>query len=618
MFFSGGMGKLPASLVVITHYFYNREHTINLYDSQTGELKPDYSGLSYAEPSSAPDNSFFAYDLNGTHLVVIHNDAVLMVESGYNINSSNTSFQLVTGNNAVALSESGEHVTLFMLDSDKNLAARIPLTTKRNFSGSLAIQGDWLVFYNSRETFIWNLTAPNDSPRIATISSDYYADPSISADGGRLWYIRNDNQRILSDVATGEILATVPKYAVLSPDWLNISYWEHGDVIVHSLSDKTDTVLNIIPAYEGAVADVNYVGGQAAFSGEAFQVFDLTQPAPTLNPITIPQTDPVPYGGEFIRETGNLVVFSEKIDGRQVFTHWNEYIFAEDVVAGLTYIDYGSRGEFKMSPQGRYIISYSIYCDSVYGAPSLYLRPFVDVDEPLPDGMVWNSQMSFGCGANAVVFVADDSLFYGVEGNRLIRFEPKIRQSSQDEGLYWDTVGLMYYDDYKSSDGFLYRTDSLSLSPDEQSVALYVDYYDSGVYYILKSHAIEVFHLEDLPETLMREDATPALSIPDATSVVFSPDSQMIVTDVGLYSFENGLLSAAIDGGISAFSADSTLLATYQDGYVTLWDVRDDGGADSPIAQYQVNNVRELGFSPDGSRLYVVRDGDVQIWGIQS
>jgi WD40 repeat protein len=214
--------------------------------------------------------------------------------------------------------------------------------------------------------------------------------------------------------------------------------------------------------------------------------------------------------------------------------------------------------------------------------------------------------------------VADERLFYGVNGSTLKRFEPK----ESENGLFWWGTDLMYYD-YQADRSHSF-TSSLSLSPDEQSVVLFVEHYqtvylfDGHTTLQLEGYSIELFELNNLPESLRRDDAIPTLIIPNAQTATFSPDSQMIVTDVGLYEVEVGLVNRNIDGAISAFNADSTLLATYQDGYVTLWDVRYDGAATSPIAQYQVNNVRELGFSRDGSRLYVVRDGDVQLWGIQS
>jgi len=109
---------------------------------------------------------------------------------------------------------------------------------------------------------------------------------------------------------------------------------------------------------------------------------------------------------------------------------------------------------------------------------------------------------------------------------------------------------------------------------------------------------------------------TPTLFTPNAHAVAFSPDNQLLVSDVGLYSLETGLINPAINGTISAFNPDSTLIATYQDGHVTLWNIPHAEVGPYPLAQYPLDGLTELGFSPDGSRLYIVRGGDVQVWGL--
>lgn len=611
LFFSGRAAN--PLLVVGTRQGYMNGMQINIYDGQTGILKSDYSGLSPTDLKTTPDRSLFAYGLEDKGLVIGSGSTLSLVQTN-DKHLSQISLS-VLGRVVSAVTDDNEHVELFILGENNVPQPPITVDLPAYMTGSITGHFSWMVFAARDGFMMLNTDDLESAPRLVTAKIGSYGNFRINPDGTRIAYFAKEsgNYRI-HDLESDTVLTELDPSGMvfINPDWSNLMYWEHGKLIVRDLNTFTDTVLEVLPTYVGAVVDINFATDKAAFSGETFSVIRVSNG----RELALPPLDTVPYGAEFIRETGNLVTFSEEIEGE--YTHWNEYIFAEDVMAGLTYIDYGSKGEFKMSPHGSYIISYNNYCDSPYSLPSVYLRPFVDVNAPLPDGMVADSHVSFGCGANAVAFVADDSLFYGVEGDRLIRFESKTRESSQDEGLYWYVMGLMYYDDYTSSDGLLYRTDSLSLSPDEQYVALYVDYYGGDNRDLVKAHAIEVFHLENLPETQRREDTTPALIIPDATTGVFSPDSQMIVTDVGLYGLENGLLSAAIDGTISAFSADSTILATYQDGAVTLWDVRNAESARYPLAQYQISGVTELGFSPESRRLYVVRAGEVQVWGIKT
>ena len=124
---------------------------------------------------------------------------------------------------------------------------------------------------------------------------------------------------------------------------------------------------------------------------------------------------------------------------------------------------------------------------------------------------------------------------------------------------------------------------------------------------------IEVFNVEDLQTGARRIDTQPALVIENASIPIFSPDSETIATNGGMF---RDLYSAirTVDATIITFTEDSQLLATYQDGNLTLWNLAQ--FSQYPLAQYEVAGVRELGFSSDGTSLYVVRDGDIQVWQV--
>jgi WD40 repeat protein len=158
------------------------------------------------------------------------------------------------------------------------------------------------------------------------------------------------------------------------------------------------------------------------------------------------------------------------------------------------------------------------------------------------------------------------------------------------------------------------RIASVFLSPDEEKIAVYVE--DSKGSDWVQERYIEIFALDDLEPGTLRRDVRPLQIIPDATVATFSPDSRYVATDKGLYSVEFSNQTPAINGTISAFSPDSQVLATYQDGFVTLWRVPQPNANNFPLAQYDVRGARELAFSEDGTRLYVIRAGEVQVWGI--
>jgi WD40 repeat protein len=106
-------------------------------------------------------------------------------------------------------------------------------------------------------------------------------------------------------------------------------------------------------------------------------------------------------------------------------------------------------------------------------------------------------------------------------------------------------------------------------------------------------------------------------TIPGATIANFSPDGNSIVTNAGLFAVGYDTGAEVVDGTISAFTSDIQLLATYQDGYVNLWNVNNPSHITFPLAQYTIKGVKELAFSPDNHYLYIVRAGDVQMWGVK-
>jgi WD40 repeat protein len=217
----------------------------------------------------------------------------------------------------------------------------------------------------------------------------------------------------------------------------------------------------------------------------------------------------------------------------------------------------------------------------------------------------------FGCGKHGIAFNREETTAYVVDpsygGLQLADpLRPDMPPGSGDL-----TLLLSYHDPVEYSENYM---QGVFLSPDERTVALYIE--DSKGLDEVQERYIEIFALDDLAPGTLRRDVRPLQTIPDATVATFSPNSDYIVTDKGLYSVKFANQTPAVNGTISAFSPNGQLLATYQDGFVTLWRVPQPTPTDLPLAQYEIGGVRELAFSAGGTRLYVIRAGEVQTWGV--
>lgn len=563
-----------------------------MYEAESGALIAEFSGRTFGQPGTAADGKF-GYALQSGVLVYGTGERIGSFEYegqpvSVNVGDAGLALVAVDRLNTVVFAEEGLPV--------HNSELEVP----PYYESSPVIIGDSLV-YNVLDVFtIIGLQAPDATRRTVATEPDVsqvQIDPTLT----RYSYVDPNGHRIVRNLERGDVLVEAAHPGALSPAWSHIAYWEAGRLIVVDAMSGQETMLEILPTYRGRVVD--FVPGVVVFIGTTMQVVDL-DPTHDADIGTIARETP-PTEVLLFHSGLCLVTLDHVRDEAPLVTIYelNTEVGCEparyrlNVVAGNTVV----------SPRGTYIGTYDPYCDAPYGSPETRIYPLRGFPEAEPSNVIW----FFACGPNTYALRSDEKVAYIAASGYGLRRADLATQDVSYGHVEFMTPLLAYSDPPTGTSQFF---DAVFLSPDDERIAVTVAEYNQSDY--VTSYFIEVFALDDLHEGTQRRDVRPLLTVPDASYAKFSPDGRTIVTDTGLYSIEDADVTRAVDGTISTFSPDSQLLATYQDGFVTLWRVSQSGANNFPLAQYKISDVRELVFNADGTSLYVVRSGEVQVWGV--
>lgn len=595
IWFSRPTEMTPELLVVETQTANTTRQNINLYDSLTGRFYAEYSGVGYTGLALNSDKRFFAYDFGGSELIMAYDHQFSRVETGFRFIGNEYGLQFVAGDRWAAINDWDEQISIYRWDTD----SKITLIGEGigDGDGKLFADGRWLLFYDGVLAYLWDMTSGDLTPRPLEISpKTYLPDIHILAGGTVLSYIGATGQRIVYDLVKDDIIVDSTSNPIVSPSADTIMYWSsYGILTLVMLETQTQTSLTIIPDYIGDILAVDLAHEQFVLGSQPPKLITLSDDNPLADAMVFP-TDSTFYGGQFVEDGTRFIGFS----GSPItFTSYalDDSITAEDT----TIFDNSSNLPFSLSPTGEYVITYSPYdgCDPVYGytVTSFYLSE--KLNEPEEEGVF----LLYACTENSVD-VSDEAVWYVADGNSIRVITP-----DKEDG-FSEQVILSYATDTKLTEESIPNARGVQLSPNRHLMAVFIESYAWGYHDL--SYSVEIFYIESLHPDTQRASIQPALTIPDTRAITFSPDSLWVASDVGLYHLRDGLANPEVQGGVSAFNADSTRLATYQNEQITLWDVRQS----IPLAQYDIRGVTKLGFSPDGQRLYIVRAGDVQVWGV--
>lgn len=573
---------------------------LGLYRASTGELLDGFSGT-IPQPMVRNASGAFAVLLR-TRMIVYGTGSTLgTFDPG--LDPNDTPAIAVSASGLFLVNDVDEKVSLLPFGADGRPGEIVTVRFDGPMLSFPRFIGRSVVYGASGSFFAWDTAAPAGGPR-EILSGQLSGSRIFSPDFTRYLAQLDADRQALHDAATGGVLMELPRWAVFSPDWSSLAYWDGGSLIVRDVATGDVTTLDILPGYLGRVADV--MSDITVFTGAALHVVDL-DPArgPGIEPLTLDgiHTDAMLFNGGLC-----LATFAPAEGGMNRLTlHALNTEAACDPAEYLTGLDPQSA---VVTPFGTYLAGFTTYCDSPYAYPSANIYPL----RGQPAGeLPIILHIMFACGRYAFAFTPDYETIYYADG-----FLRRSALALGDES--WDTL-LGYVDSVEQTQDFV---TSVFLSPDGRQLALVVEAQEeerdpnARVTGRLGGgpRTVEVFDIADLYEGALRRDVRPLRAIPGAAFAAFSPDGKYLVTDTGLYALESAAETLTVRGAVSAFSPDSALLATYQDGFVTLWGMPEPDAHNFPLAQYAIGGVQELQFSADGARLYVIRAGEVQSWGV--
>jgi WD40 repeat protein len=564
-----------------------------------GIAEPEYSGTIWDGVRYSPDGKF-AYRLEDK---IVYGSGVRIGSVPYaddGIFGTPDFFAVTDSGIAAVLNEDTLQFAAFTDEGELSDFVTVPLDPQ--VSRRWGTAGDHVVMNVRGTLHVWDMLSDSTEPRIIEPDPSIPDDAIIqlSPDLARYRYF-SGGRAYVHDAETHAPVADMPDRAAFSPDWSRAAYFDGKLLTVRDLAAEQEYTREVIPGYLGDVEDIQ--NGYAAFTGGALQVVDLDPADGHADTVTI---DGLFDGAHFFDGGACIVTFAPAEDAMShtVIHRLNASADCDP----QTYLTPATGLTASVTTDGRYLADMDLYCNDGwgYGVPTTNIYPLAG--QPSGELPVILS-IPFACGRQTFAFTGDNESIYFV-GDTL-RYMTLGATGYVPVDVESADVRLSYED--RPNHTFA-RVAGVVLSPDEEKIAVYLE--DSkGADYVQERY-IEVFALDDLESGTLRRDVRPLQTIPDATVATFSPDSRYVVTDQGLYAVEFFNQTPAVNGTISAFSPDSQLLATYQDGFVTLWRVPQPSANNFPLAQYDIRGVRELAFSDDGTRLYVIRAGEVQVWGI--
>jgi WD40 repeat protein len=476
--------------------------------------------------------------------------------------------------------------------------SRVPLDDADTIYGFSFVDNDRKLLISASPPRILDLEQPGAQPIELNVDGGYFQ--SINDDATRYTVGLDDGKLSIRDVESGETLAELPNGAVVNSSYSQAVYWEGGRAVVHNLITDRSTEFEIIGGYLGKVVGIHAPTGVGVFAGQTVVLADLE--TNTVETIDVPF---VPDGVDF-NEDGSVMLMNRQF---QDTPREHPALAIWDIESETAVSFEGGDGLWHISRIGKYITSAFDSCRWYEdGGPSGTLH-HADVSKfhlfrPL-------LYVSGGCLDNVFGYAPNDEIVYTSSFSGLYAISSE-RLNAATETLNLESPLLSY------TTGDRYNFDIIMgvvVSPDGSLIALSLQRESLDESAPPVGYRTEIFSIDSLQTRVRRVDVIPLLTIDGATTATFSPDSAFVATNAGAFSVKNRKLLNT-DATISAFTTDSRFLATYESGSIVLWNIAEAYSNPYPLAQYEVADVRELGFSSDGTSLYVVRDGDIQVWQV--
>ncbi len=475
-------------------------------------------------------------------------------------------------------------------------------------------KGNWLiVLTRDNKIRVWDFTKRN--PVIIQVFNDV-SQGQISPDSKWIWgYSESTRNRVLIDAATGEILQTLSSSTQIDPQWKYAAYWSEGTMTLLDLSQNELYHLNVLPDFLGSAHYFAVGEGQAAFTGgRAIKVYDLLSGKGIFG-----YEDTNRVGTYTVSHDSKLLLSVSENSGS---SNTVEVRQTDDLNKLLFHLELsGGNGHFLLLPDGKTLAATTVYGTS-YGENAAFTT---------------HSQFTLWDVA-ARAQRAEHSLVGNIQAVAINETGSLIALGTI-EGF--DTASMHLGDLTHPQESFLSFElstfdrpvfDQLQFSPNGLYLAATIDNQSYGDGPIGHSYFTYIFDIKQL-QAQPKAQADNLFVIQGGRLPLFSPNNQFILVNQSVYDVVNpnktvfelwsieimtNLSSVAGDG--AAFSPDAALLAVHDHDHTLILSVSAlaSGGA-SPLVTIPDNGgqVKDLAFSADGKRLYLIEESRVRVYGIQ-
>lgn len=389
-------------------------------------------------------------------------------------------------------------------------------------------------------------------------------------------------QTVVRDVQTSEAVARFPSNAEVNALFTHGAYWNIHKVVVTTI--ETGETIELSPPISDAayVADVNFPTERAfvrQLNGEVKR-YDLVTGEVTQ--VELLEGFPIQY----FTPDGTEFIVSVTTNASSLNAALSALIPVENPSQPEVTFP-AANGQLVVSPDGRFASALSLGCDmggavaTLWDANSGQMLAEENAscssysDMFTPDGRWWILGTETGFSLYDLDALPQDS----------VTQQPTIEIHSPD-------IGPVNY---------------LTISADGQTLAVLTNDFSTT--------NINVYRFADLLAHTEDSPAQPLLDVVilNRQPMILSPDGRWLVTREAVFEVASGASYPRPMGDRVAFSPDGTLAIFAGEGMMSLVDLTNEP---TLLHTLPILSVGRIGFSPDGTRLYVTDAGRVRVFGV--